>query len=161
MRTKIIALGICFLWFLPIALFGEKSIVLKQENAPMKIEKYEASYYEQSVYHEATYKNISQQKIVAFKLGFISFDVFNEFLDSTKGISVEDIEINNSKKGSWSSAKYRGFLFRKYGTGIAFVDVVRFEDGTIWKVNFDEILPQIKELYEEFSADLLKEKEEK
>ncbi len=161
MRIKFIALGICALLVLPIVLFGERSIVLKQENVPLNIDKYEASYYDQNVDHEVSYKNISQQKIVALRLGFISFTVFNDFLDSTKGISVETIEIGQIKKGTWTHAKYRGFSFRKYGTGIAFVDAVRFEDGTIWKADYDEILPQIKEIYADFSADILKKEEEK
>ena len=86
---------------------------------------------------------------------------FLSFLDNSKGISVEIVEIGQGRKGTWTHAKYRGFLFRKYGTGIAFVDAIRFEDGTIWKADYDEILPQIREIYADFSADILKKEEEK
>ena len=160
MKTKISALGSFILLLVPVTLFAGKSIVLKQENAPMKIEKYVTSSLE-DVINKVTCKNISQQNIVAFKIGFISFDVFNEYLDSSKAVSVENIGIAQSKKHRWTHAKYRGFLFEKYGTGIVFVDAVRLEDGTIWKVNYDEIFPQIKEIFADFSADILKKKEEK
>lgn len=160
MKTKISALGSFVLFVLPLTLFAGKSIILKQENAPMKIEKYVTSSLE-DVIHKVTYKNISQQNIVAFKIGFISFDVFNEFLDSSTGAKVVNIGIAQSKKSVWTHAKYRGFVFEKYGTGIAFVDAVRLEDGTIWKVDYNEISPQIKEIFVDFSADILKKKEEK
>jgi len=160
MKTKISALGSFVLLVLPVILFAGKSIVLKQENAPMKIEKYVTSTLEH-VINKVTCKNISQQNIVAFKLCFISFDVFNEFLDSSKGVKVGNIGIAQSTTGRWTHADYRGFVFKKYGTGIAFVDAVRLEDGTIWKVDYDEIVPQIQEIFVDFSADILQKKEEK
>jgi len=165
MRGKILIFFICFIWIFPTVLLAEKSIVLSQENAPLKITKYEAkySYYERrsSIRHSVSYKNVSDKKIVAFRLSFLSFTVFNEFLDTSGGISVEELAVNEISKGTWEQAPYRAHLFKKYGTGIAYVNTVRFEDGTIWKVNNEDVLPQIQEIEESFTADLLEEKKEK
>ena len=164
MRTKILVLGICFLWILPIVLFSEKAIILKQEDAPLKITEYKTkySYYERRdrITHSLKYINISDKRIVAFRIGFVAFDVFNEFLDKFGGVAIKDVKVNEEKKFSWQQRPYKAFMFKKYGTGIAYVGAVRFEDATMWKVDEGDVVSQIQEIQESFTADLLKEKGE-
>lgn len=164
MKTKILALGICVLLVLPIFLLAEIAIILKQENSPLKITEYRTvySYFdrEYTISHLVSYLNTSEKKIVAIRLGFITFDAFNEFLDKFVGISIEEVEIDKMKAVSWQQSTYKAFSFKKYGTGLMYIDKVRFEDGSIWVLSKDEILPQIQEIQESFTEDLLKERKE-
>ena len=64
------------------------------------------------------------------------------------------------KKFSWSQSPYGVFSFEKYGTGVVYVKTVRFGDGVIWEVDTAEVVFQIQEIQEGFTADLLEEKKE-
>jgi len=165
MKTKLLIFVICILWLLPISLLAEKSIILTQENAPLKITEYKVQYglynRQKVISHSVKFLNISDKQIVAIRIGFISFTVFNEFLHKFTGFGLANLSPNGEDKGIWNDNHYKSFLFQNYGTGLAYVDAARFEDGTIWKVNEADILPQIQEIEESFTADLLKEKKEK
>jgi hypothetical protein len=162
MKVKGLVLGICLLFFCSLGLFSQKAIILKQEDSPIKITSYKPYYfhdqYHDSILHDVKYLNSSEKKIVAFRFSFVAFDAFNEFLDKFGGVGIDDIAINKEASGSWEQSAYHAFLFKKFGTGIVYVDAVRFEDETFWKVKEADILPQIQELEEGFTADLLKEK---
>ena len=164
MRIKILGLGICFLWILYSSLFAEKAVILKQEDAPLKISEYKStySYYERTgtITHSTRCINISGKTIVAVSIGLVAFDVSNEFLDKFGGVAIKDMKVNEEKKFSWQQRPYKAFMFKKYGTGIAYVGAVRFEDATMWKVDEGDIVSQIQEIQESFTADLLKEKGE-
>jgi len=166
MRIKTLILGICFLWVLQSSSFAEKAVVLKQDDAPLKItgykNKYGAAYrsgYE--ITHSVTCANVSEKKIVAVKIGIVAFDAFNEFLGRFAGISIGDVIAGKPKKFSWSQSPYGVFKFEKYGTGVVYVKTVRFGDGIIWEVDTAEVVFQIQEIQEGFTADLLEEKKEK
>lgn len=164
MNIKIWVFGICFLFTLSISLYAEKAIILKQEEAPLKITGYTTkylSYERERITHSVNYLNVSEQKIVALRFGFVAFDAFNEFLDKFGGFTIEDVIVKKEKKGRWAQSPYGVSTFKKYGTGIIYVDKVRFEDGTIWASNKEDILPQIQEIQEGFTADMLEEKKVK
>ena len=165
MRIKILWVFICTFLVVAIPLLSENAIILKQDDAPLKIAEYTTKYgtYERSkvIAHSSKVLNSSDKTIVAYRIGFISFTVFNEFLHKFTGFTVATVASGKEDKGMWTDRYSRGFLFQNYGTGIAYVDAVRFEDGSIWKANEADILPQIQEIEESFTADLLKEKVEK
>jgi len=160
MKAKIFRIAILFIF--SSSLLAENAIVLKQEGAPLRITEYSTQYgvYERRkvIAHSVKYINTTEKKIVAVKFGFVSFTVFNEFLNKFVGITVENIDLNQETKSMWTDNHPRAFLFENYGTGLAYIDAVRYEDGTIWKVNDADILPQIQEIESSFTADLLKEK---
>ena len=161
MRFKILILGICISYILPVFISAEKTIILKQENALLKITEYKAeyrTYKREHISHSIKAINSSDKLIVAYHLSFITFDVFNEFLDKFNGFSVDKVEINKEEKAGWRHSPYAVALFEDYGTAVVYVDKIRFENGTIWAANKEEILPQIQEIQESFSAELLEEK---
>jgi len=166
MRIKTLILGICLLWILQSSSFAEEAIILKQKDAPLKISNYKNKYgatsaYRSEITHSVTCANIAGKKIVATKIGFVAFDAFNEFLGKFVGIVVKDVIGGKPGKYTWGQSPYSAFAFKKYGTGIAYVEAIRFEDGTIWKSDKSNIVSQIQEIEESFTADLLEEKKEK
>ena len=140
-----------------------KAIIIAQPNSPVEITKYTARFQRRTTYttegisHSLEYTNRGTQKIVAIRFGLVSFDVFNRFLGKTGGISTDDIvPAALPKKGEWVSSPYADFSFL---TGLAYVDLVRLEDGTIWQADEAMVLAEIRKIEKDFDAKLLKEKE--
>jgi hypothetical protein len=137
-----------------------KTIIIAQPNSPVEITAYGARYAPRSTYskegiqHNLTYSNRGSQTIVAIRFGLVSFDVFNRFLGKTGGISMDDLELGKSQKGSWVSSPYADFSFL---TGLAYVDLVRLEDGTIWQADESAILEEMRKMEKDFDAKRLKE----
>ena len=55
---------------------------------------------------------------------------------------------------------YAAFAFREYGTGIVFVDTVRFDDGTIWHADLDKVLEELRKIESSLEKKDLEEKRE-
>jgi len=163
MKIKILALGVCVIWILPISLSAQASVVLKQEDAPFKITEYKSEYLMVSLGEERThikhslkYLNNSEKKIEAVRARFICFNIFNEFLDEFKGIEIKGIKPNKEGGRFWRHICDDVESFEKFGRGVVFIDKVRFEDGKIWEANLDDIIPQIQEIIKDFPANFLK-----
>ncbi len=141
-----------------------QAIVIQQPNSPVEITKYTAAYQRRGTYtsegiaHSLEYRNRGELKVVAIRFGLVSFDVFNRFLGKTGGVSLDDLAPATPKpqKGEWVSNHYGAFSFL---TGLAYVDQVRLEDGTIWQADDDAILSEIRKIEADFDAKRLKEKE--
>jgi hypothetical protein len=139
-----------------------KTIIIRQENSPVEIAAYTAKYLERSQYttegihHSLTYSNRGTQKVVAIRFGLVTFDVFNRFLGKTGGISMDDLASGKSEKGSWVNSPYADFSFL---TGLAYVDMVRLEDGTIWQADEATVLDEIRKIEKDFDAKLLRERD--
>jgi hypothetical protein len=139
-----------------------KMIIISQANSPIQITAYTARYVEGSQYsregihHNLTYMNRGAQQVVAIRFGLVTFDVFNQFLGKTGGISMDDLQIGKSEKGSWINSPYGDFSFN---TGLAYVDMVRFADGTIWKADEATVLDEIRKIEKDFDAKLLRERD--
>ena len=139
-----------------------KAIVIGQPNSPVEIIGYTARFQRRSTYttegieHSVEYKSRGTQKVVAIRFGLVSFDVFNRFLGKTGGISMDDLIPAKTQKSEWVSSPYADFSFL---TGLAYVDLVRLEDGTIWQADEATVLDEIRKIEKDFDAKLLKEKE--
>lgn len=139
-----------------------KAIIIGQPNSPVEIIGYTARFQRRSTYmtegiaHSLEYRSRSTQKVVAIRFGLVSFDVFNRFLGKTGGISMDDLVPAKTQKGEWVSSPYADFSFL---TGLAYVDLVRLEDGTIWQADEATVLDEIRKIEKDFDAKLLKEKE--
>ena len=137
--------------------------VIDQPNAPLKITSYRARYIMAGQYtserieHLVEYRNVSERKIVAVKIGLVSFDVWNEFLDITGGVSIQDLNPNAIDKGIWIGSVYGAFSFL---TGVAYIAKVRFDNGEIWSTDLDAIAEEIRKIEEEFDVSKLKRKKE-
>ena len=139
-----------------------KAIIISQPNSPVEIIGYTARFQRRSTYttegiaHNLEYKSRSTQKVVAIRFGLVSFDVFNRFLGKTGAISMDDLIPTKTQKGGWVTSPYADFSFL---TGLAYVDLVRLEDGTIWQADDATVLNEIRKIEKDFDAKLLKEKE--
>jgi hypothetical protein len=146
----------------PSAAPEPKAIIIKQPNSPVEIVGYTARFQRRSTYttegisHSLEYRTTGSQKVVAIRFGLVSFDVFNRFLGKTGGISMDDLVPGKNQKGQWVSSPYADFSFL---IGLAYVDLVRLEDGTIWQADDATILEEIRKIEKDFDAKLLKEKD--
>lgn len=152
---------------------AEPSVTLKQTTAPLTITHYSASFDAETsssryssgnpdqIIHSVTYTNTSNKNIVALQIGLASFDAFNGFMGRFSGWATEKVAVGESKKGEWNQRPYAAFAFKGYGTGVAYVNAVRFDDGSIWRANLKEILSDMQKFEKELKAEDLAEKKSK
>lgn len=163
-------LVILLLTFFAVGAHGENAVILTQKDAPLVITSYTTAFEKENhgdydshsdqILHALKYKNTGEKKIVAIRIGLTAFDTFNDFMDRFGGVSIEDIAPGAEEKGEWTQSPYAAFLFQKYGTGVAYVANVRFEDGTIWNANLDEVLEQLRKFQKDLQAKDLQEKKQ-
>lgn len=145
----------------PVQSLEPQSVYTEQPDAPVEVTFYTARYRDRSpdrpegIHHQAGYQNRTDRQIVAVQLGFVSFSVFNEFVDHTKGVAVSDIEPGEEGTGLWVAQFGRAdFAFH---TGVVYVDRVRFENGEIWVADRGPILDQLRQVQADFDAAVLDE----
>lgn len=153
MSVKVLALAAVV--FCPVSVFAQEAIIVTQPNAPLLITSYEAAFQRRTrnrtegIRHAVKYRSNSSQTIMASEIGLVSFSIFNEFLDRTGGISMDQIEPGGDDSGTWIATAYADFSFH---TGVAYVNRVRFVDGTIWEADVDEVMAALREIEEDFDA---------
>lgn len=132
--------------------YAQSTIILNQPESPLSITSFSASYQEggrytsEGVRYDVSFKNISEKRVVAYAFDFFSFDVFNRKLGRPlEGFSVTTITPNSNGNGAWIQRMSSPALFKYYGTAVAYVARVRFEDGAIWSYDADAILSQLQE----------------
>jgi len=138
--------------------------IIAQKAAPLIITSYSAVYLEggrynasEGIRHAVEYKNTTDRTIIAVQIGLVSFDVWNEFINRTNGVSIKDILPGASEKGIWVARAYADFSFL---TGFAYVSKVRFSDGTIWSADLDAIAEEMRKIERDFDIQKLKGKPE-
>jgi hypothetical protein len=166
---KIIAVFFIFLSFmLSTQAWAIKPVTIKpvtkiisQKDAPLKIILYLAFYQDagshgkKGIQHEVQYKNTTDQTIVAVQIEFVSFNVWNEFLDRTAGISTKSISPGALDTNIWIATAYEDFSFL---TGFAYVGRVRFSDGRIWSADLSVIAKEMRKIQRDFDVQNLKSK---
>jgi hypothetical protein len=165
-----ITLASTCLFFSAFAYADSSSRTLQQDRAPIKITAYLASYQSkqeaasytaaraEGVRHALVFRNESEKEIVAVQFGLAAFDAFNNYMGRINGWSFETVIPLNEKSGDWLQNPYATFTFQQYGTGVAFVNAVRFKDGTTWRANMNSILEQLRTLASELKPEDLLEK---
>lgn len=164
MRLRAIALVslLGLIWASLGAALQPATKIIAQPDAPIAITSYSAAYRERTNYsqegiqHSVEYRNNSGKVVDAVEIGLVSFDVWNEFLNRTGGISLETLAPGASKKGLWIASAYADFSFL---TGVAYVRRVRFRDGSIWSVDLNAIAQELSSIESGFDVTRLKEKE--
>lgn len=137
--------------------------IVPQTNAPVKITDYRA-YYEEGgpsgpsgIRHSVGFVNTSDKKIVAIQFGLVSFNIWNDFLDRTGGVTVSDLAPQKKARGVWVAPRIGDFSFH---TGVAYVAKVRFDSGEIWTADLEGVVAELKKIEADFdSANLTKKPE--
>ena len=158
-------LFVTFLFTAGIFVKAEKSVIIAQpEDTPLLITDFECSYseafsrYPASIDHEVSYRNRSGKTIVALQIGISAFDAFNGHMGRFSGWAIETITDGASNSGEWAQKPYGTFKFEKYGTGVCWVNAVRFEDGTVWRANMAKILIELQKYQKDLKAADLEDK---
>lgn len=166
MRTTIASfIAIASAALMSLAHAQESSVVLKQTGSPLELTSYSAKFEPErsgssysrgnpdQIRHAVTYKNSSTKEIVALQIGLTSFDAFNGFMGRFNGWATERIPPGEAKTGEWSQRPYAAFAFKGFGTGVAYVNAVRFADGTIWRANLAEVLVELQKFEKELKRE--------
>lgn len=159
--TKALAVLVVAVFTTPSA--AENSVILKQ-TAPLAIAGYSASFISgyrtsDAIRHHVRVSNASGKEVVAYQIGLASFDAFNGFMGKFSGWSIEPIAIGGDASGTWEQKPYAAFSFEKFGTGVAYVNAVRFSDGTIWRADIGPVLVELQKFEKDLKRDDLKDKQ--
>jgi hypothetical protein len=136
--------------------------IVAQPSAPIAITSYNAEYRERSQYtspgihHSTRFASKAGKEIVALQIGLVSFNVWNEFIDRTLGVTIENLAPGKEGRGTWVANAYGEFAFL---TGVAYVNRVRFADGEIWTANLDDIVEELRKIEKNFDVANLKKPE--
>lgn len=145
------------------------AVVLRQDGCPIEITAYTAKYesevrsgygqHASRILHNIDFVSASDQKIVVVRFGITAFDALNEFMTKTAGWSSGALKPGKTKNVRFPQRPYAAFSFGRYGTGVVYVDAVRFEDGTIWRADMESVLEQLRQFADDLELDDLKERE--
>jgi hypothetical protein len=145
----------------------ERNIIVAQPDAPVQIVNYASAYYtsdrytSEGIHHTVESSNRSGKQLVAMEMGLVSFSVFNDFLDRNYGHTGRfDRKFQEGAKSERSTWVGRAGGEHTHFTGVAWVNRVRFTDGSIWKANQDEVVAVLRKIQSDFDAkDLERSKE--
>ena len=135
--------------------------VVDQPDAPVQVTAYRTEFLKRTaeapegLRHDLEYRSRSDQRIVAVQFGFVSFDVWNEFLERHAALGSDALDANERKRNSWFTATASGVAFL---TGVVYVERVRYANGEIWTANLDSIVIAMQSVQKDFSADQLTRK---
>lgn len=138
--------------------------IITQSNCPIRIKKYKAIYLPEfdssleCIMHSITYHNISNTKIVAVKFGIAAFDAFNHLMEKFSGIAIEVLENGNTTTSEWNQSAYSPWLFKTLGTGVVYLDTVRFEGNKFWHMDSEQVLSEMQDIEKELTKDDLKDR---
>jgi hypothetical protein len=138
---------------------AETSIIVAQEDAPLKVLNYTTDFDEKDkkalVEHKVKYQNVSPAKIVSARFGILEYNGYGELIDAFCGYTIE-----NSNKGEKDSATVIDIaehspFFEDFGEGYIWVDAVRYVDGSLWKVDRVQILAELQKIKPEITETAL------
>ena len=140
---------------------AETSVILQQTNSPIQILRYTNHAYGlgDRITHSITFTNTSRARVTRIQFGFASFDAFNSYMGSLIGWEGM-AETNSQSDDSFNQRNDQVIRFEEYGTGVAYVKAVRFDDGTIWRADMGAILFELQKFEKDLKPDDLKEKKE-
>jgi hypothetical protein len=138
---------------------AEEATILVQASSPLEITRYSNRYKppdrvgDGTIIQRASVKNISEKKIDAYGIGFYIFDAFKRNMGRPfVGYAMNSVEISGNDSPGWEQRPSSAFLFQNHGHGLAYVAIVRFEDGTIWEADSNSITKQLEDF--EFELEL-------
>jgi hypothetical protein len=137
-----------------------KTLIVPQPNSPIQITVYNADRLLESgqtpegISHRVSVRNRSKQRVVAFSIGLVSFDVFDRFMRKVSGIEMDELGAGRSKEEVVAARAQGSSTFY---TGIAYIESVRFEDGTIWRSDEAGVIAVAVQIEKTFEAKLLRD----
>lgn len=141
---------------------AEKALIVPQEGVPLKVLLYTAEFdvndKKPLTEHEVKYQNVGEAKIVSVRFGFLEFNGYGDLIDTFCGYTLEE-----SKKGEKDSATFIDLaehspFFEDVGEAYLWIDAIRYEDSTLWKVDRAQLLSEVQKLKSELTAADLVEK---
>jgi len=158
------SISIVFFMLLVVTIaHGEKSVILPQKSAPLKITLYQAVYQNEfkagsmshpdQILHSVVYHNVSGKVVVAYQISLVAFDAFNNLMDKFNGWAIKTLPVDAHDGAEWIQSPYATFSFQIYGTGVAYVNAARFEDGSIWRADLTEVVLELQK----FDTDLIRQ----
>jgi hypothetical protein len=140
-----------------------ETYIINQTGCPIQIIKYKAGAFTTTgIQHEVELKNLSDTTIVAVQFGFISYDIWNQYLHTGYGYMIEDIKpdkIDPRKaypyKGTWTFLCYGDNSFQ---TGYVYVSKIRFENNIFWSADNDKIVEEFQKIEQSFKVEYLNDK---
>ncbi|MCA1790546.1 MAG: hypothetical protein LC667_12020 [Thioalkalivibrio sp.] len=138
----------------PLAFSQNEARVIEVPGAPLEIISYSAQYDEggsystEGIQQRVVVQNVSDQGVVALGIGFHAFDAFKRYMGRPlTGIAIFELRSEGeSTRMSWNHRPTSAFTFEDYGIGVAFVRIVRLEDGTIWEADMDYVLGELQKI---------------
>lgn len=141
---------------------AESAVVVPQEGAPLKVLTYVAEHDTENakdlVEHSIKYQNVAEQKVVAARFGVLELNAYGELLDGFAGYSLESSDKGDKDKAEFVNEYPKAVHFQEFGTGVIWVDAVRFADGTLWKAERPALLEALKKVKPELTENDLLEK---
>ena len=131
---------------------AEQSTLLTQSEAPLSITNYSNRYRppdregDGTVVHRATVTNVSKLRVDAYGVGFYIFDAFRRDMGRPfVGYAVNSIAVEGTDDAGWEQRPGSAFLFRKHGHGLAYIAIVRLEDGSVWRADDASFTRQLED----------------
>ncbi len=130
--------------------------VIDQPEAAVQITSYEAETFEQDSYpwagvrNRINVKNTSKEQVAATKFGFVSFDAWDELLDTSSHFMMEGMYPADEETRILVARDCDAETFH---TGFLYVSKIRFEDGQIWEADMSVILAKIRAFDPDFVID--------
>ena len=104
------------------------------------------------------YRRGNSGAVQLYQIGLVAFDAFNNFMDKFNGWSIKTIAIDGNTDSVWNQSPYAAFSFKDYGTGVAYVNAVRFDDGSIWRADLAEVVIELQKFEKDLKKEDLQEK---
>ena len=141
------------------------AVIVAQPSAPLLITELEVVPFSaagsntgiEGVRWEVDYQNASDRQIVALRVGFVSFNAFNEYMFRFEGYLTKDIDAGRTDDGDWTQRRLGAFAFH---TGVVYVDRVRFANGDIWVADLGPVGERLMQVQAGFDLSVLTEEGE-
>ena len=94
------------------------------------------------------WKNIGKQPLIAFEIVILNYDAFNRRMIGTRWTVTgrNSADWKPLEPGMSNGDGSSGFGVEEVFTGIAYVRLARFKDGTIWRANDAKLLEQLRKV---------------
>lgn len=168
MERKILCIAI--LLVMPVCAHAERSVVLEQEDLPLEILKYSASFEEQTeegdhpdqIRHMVRYKNISGKEITAIRFGLVTFSASNAFIAQAIGVISDTLKAGEIGPITiWLQRSDLHPSFKQHGTAVIYVGDARFADGSVWRTGRAPLLGQLRKFSKSLKMKDLQERSRK
>jgi hypothetical protein len=140
-------------------------VVIPQPGAPLRIEQLTALHRPETsstqfsrgqlegIEFGVKMQNTGTQRIVAYRLGFVAFNAFNEYMFRFGGYGVDNVEPGQAEAATWRSTRSNASIFN---TAVAYVDRVRFSNGEVWSADLKVVSDRLRQIEADFDVSVLK-----